>query len=324
MLAQLSDLKLGDKIEALFDLDEKWYRACVTNILSDRVQVHFLDYGNSESILAADVSTKLRFRKCYENAEDEKIFNLEYQALKCVYANTGANFVETLLSIEDFETNGFDVRVKEIAADGTEFLIYRIIFTAEEMEELKDVEELAASKEVPAMANSLNSTKSSTDLEVEKSFACQQEQAQEPVREFEVPQLCSIFTAPEALICNAMDLKRDVEYNVSISHIVGVTEFYVQSTDNLANLMDHQERIQDLAETKGTPTMSQKSFNVGDFVLVNYAVDQCWYKGVITAVNGETCNVSCRMINENYISYIWLILKHGNGTENGKDFRFLV
>lgn len=306
MPAQLSDLKRGDKIEALFDLDEKWYRARVTNILSDRVQVHFLDYGNSESILAADVSTKLRFRKCYENAEDEKIFNLEYQALKCVYANAGANFVETLLSIEDFETNGFDVRVKEIAADGTEFLIYRIIFAAEEMKKFKDVEQLAPSQEVPAMANSLNSTKSSTDLEVENSFACQQEKAQEPVKEeFEVPQLCSIFTAPEALVCDAMDLKRDVEYNVSISHIVGVTEFYVQSPDNLASLMDHQERIQDLAESKGTPTMSQESFKVGDFVLVNYAVDQCWYKGVITAVNGETCNVNCRIINRNYISHLF-------------------
>ena len=111
-----------------------------------------------------------------------------------------------------------------------------------------------------------------------------------------VPELCSIFTLPNAVYNTELERNRD--YKVSISHIVGITEFYVQSPDNLKDLMDHQERIQDLAEeNKKTPTGSD-CFRVGDFVLVNYLVDQCWYRGLITALNGHLCNVSLNLISD--------------------------
>ena len=159
MVSQPSDLKVGDKLEALYDLDQKWYRASVTKLLADRVQVYFLDYGNSESILNAEIRTKLRFRKCYKNGEEEGIFSLDYQALKCVYANTKSSFADKLLDTEDFVENGFSVKVKEISADGSEFLIYRIVFASEDIE--------VAPKEIEIPAH----VAASLDLEVEETFS---------------------------------------------------------------------------------------------------------------------------------------------------------
>ena len=88
-----------------------------------------------------------------------------------------------------------------------------------------------------------------------------------------------------------LDLNK--EYSVSISHIVSINEFYVQSPDNLKELMDHQERIQLLADTKLASTNGvnpDSQHHVGDFVLAKYELDQAWYKGLVTAVTKNSSN----------------------------------
>lgn len=95
----------------------------------------------------------------------------------------------------------------------------------------------------------------------------------------------SIFNMPETA-GKSIDLDANKEYNVSISHIVGINEFYVQLPDNLRELMEHQERINNLAEAIRSPQTSPN--NVGDYIIARYVYDSAWYKGIITKVNKTT------------------------------------
>ena len=133
---KVSDLKVGDKLEALFDVDDKWYRGSITSINSTGVEVYFLDYGNTETFSLNEINSKLRFRNHYKNIEEEEVFSLGYQALKCLYSTdntlTLTDFTNKLVEIPDFQENGFEIKVKEIVADDMESVIYRIIFSSDE------------------------------------------------------------------------------------------------------------------------------------------------------------------------------------------------
>ena len=51
-----SQVKLDDySLEALFDVDEKWYRVKVANIGPDSIDVYFLDYGNTQRLTESDI-----------------------------------------------------------------------------------------------------------------------------------------------------------------------------------------------------------------------------------------------------------------------------
>ena len=49
-IRSLVELKVDDRLEALFDMDSKWYRVKVTKIGTSSFEIYFLDYGNSQLI----------------------------------------------------------------------------------------------------------------------------------------------------------------------------------------------------------------------------------------------------------------------------------
>ncbi|CBY43277.1 unnamed protein product, partial [Oikopleura dioica] len=52
--------KIGDFIIAKWNEDDRWYRACVTNITKERLVVFFIDYGNESEIKIAEHNTFCR------------------------------------------------------------------------------------------------------------------------------------------------------------------------------------------------------------------------------------------------------------------------
>lgn len=137
----LADLKVDMRLEALYDVDERWYRVRVTEIKNNSVKIHFLDYGNTVILSSAEVSSKLRFREYYKNVEEERIFGLEYQAIKCVYSTDNkkdvSDFFEKLSVIEETDSllNGFELSVKEIIAEDMDNLVYRVVFPSEDVDQ---------------------------------------------------------------------------------------------------------------------------------------------------------------------------------------------
>ena len=67
------DVVVGNPICAQFSEDNSWYRAVIKSVHSDfEVEVHYVDYGNSEVILLSDVRQL-----------SKRFFNLPVQAVRC-------------------------------------------------------------------------------------------------------------------------------------------------------------------------------------------------------------------------------------------------
>jgi len=136
MATKLTDLKLGDFVEVIFQ--EHWYRAVIRELTNDQAVVFFLDYGNSEKLTCQDLANKkLRFRRFYRNVEEEKVFGIEYQAIRCVYSceikPAVIEFCDRLseMGVEVLE-KGIDLRVKQAEDGGSEGVGYHVVFADEE------------------------------------------------------------------------------------------------------------------------------------------------------------------------------------------------
>jgi len=67
------DVVVGTPVCAQFPEDNSWYRAVIKRVHSDfEVEVHYVDYGNSEVLLLSDVRQLSR-----------RFFNLPVQAVRC-------------------------------------------------------------------------------------------------------------------------------------------------------------------------------------------------------------------------------------------------
>ncbi len=139
MVKSINELKIGDKLEALYESDSKWYRVSIIDIQSDSVSFYFLDFGNTEKIKANQVPKMLRIRNFYKNIEEENIFQMEYQAIKCLYSlnnkSTLVDFLDKLETIQNME-NGFDIKVKQVTSGEQKH--YNIIFASDSIIDTKN------------------------------------------------------------------------------------------------------------------------------------------------------------------------------------------
>lgn len=74
--SQVSDLKVDDIVAAPFTADNNWYRARITGIDGDKVDLYYVDFGDSE-LMPKEKVKSLR----------SDFFNLPHQALECKLAD---------------------------------------------------------------------------------------------------------------------------------------------------------------------------------------------------------------------------------------------
>jgi hypothetical protein len=112
-ITSFSDLKINDNLEALF-YNQKWYRVKVIKIKEDHIKCFFLDYGNTEIFEKSIINKNKIFRKrsYYEDESEAKIFNLKYQAIKCVYLKNNKPSTESLIISIDLKES-FNIIVSE-------------------------------------------------------------------------------------------------------------------------------------------------------------------------------------------------------------------
>lgn len=110
-IEDITELKINDQLEALFEIDSKWYRVQVRSL--EPLEIYFLDFGNSEIVVKL-VPKTLRLRLKYDSEKESELFNLDYQAIKCRYESFNENrikqFVEGLSKLESLEF-GFELNV---------------------------------------------------------------------------------------------------------------------------------------------------------------------------------------------------------------------
>lgn len=273
MVKGISSLQSGDKLEALFDEDNRWYRASVTKATTDCVQVYFLDYGNSENYPADQVPNKLRFRTSFKDAEEKEVFSLDYQAIRCVYSTDNKKTLEDFIGklseeVEDVE-NGFDITVKEVVALDIDHLSYRFVLAIEEPG--IPYQEAAAKSVVQNFKEGLIREKRMNS---------------ETEADHEVSSILKGHLNINKNNNNNIELELNKDHVVSICHIETTNEFYVQLAGNIKELMEHFQRIQLIAEL--AQKHSDTKHQVGDLVLARYHIDDTWYKGLVTQVDKKT------------------------------------
>lgn len=131
----INELKLNDTLEALFEVDSKWYRVQVTDL--NPLEIYFLDFGNSQKIDHL-VPKTLRFRLKFDSNEETDLFHLDYQAIRCRYESNTENklehFLDKLSQIEDFEA-GFQLTF--IESDQNKTQESYLVSLEEKKEEIK-------------------------------------------------------------------------------------------------------------------------------------------------------------------------------------------
>ncbi|CAD5120174.1 unnamed protein product [Dimorphilus gyrociliatus] len=74
---ELPCLAIGDMVAGRFEFDDKWYRARVNDIADNKIDLYFVDYGDSEWVRFPEDVRKL----------PKAVENCEYQAVECCLAN---------------------------------------------------------------------------------------------------------------------------------------------------------------------------------------------------------------------------------------------
>ncbi|CAF0956753.1 unnamed protein product [Brachionus calyciflorus] len=257
----LSELKLNDKLEALYESDSKWYRVEIRQLDIKRanLEIYFLDYGNSEKLDQMKPKS-LRFRQKYDSQEEKDLFKLEYQAIKCCYKSQEEDslslFIDKLAKMEDIEA-GFNLHVKNIIRNDDQD-IYIVLFSDE--------------------------VSSAEDQEVSQILESNQEMKEEILIEEEIQ-----------IPNDSIQLEKDsILTELTVSHVETISEFYVQTAQTLKIFLDFQGKIQRLLEimvhkaSQNPQITSKQLFKIGDFVFAKFMADLNWYRAVIINVQPKT------------------------------------
>lgn len=264
---ELSELSCDMLLEALYDLDSKWYRVLVKEIDKNcnKIKIHFVDFGNYETIDLKNNSNQLRYRIKFDENQEKDLFNMDYQAIKCCYLTNSNDslklFIEALQNLDNLES-GLMIQVKENVLD-KEQEIYVIDF-------------FEACKNKEQIKESIENNVVDTENDAEVLSILEEQEIIKPIARYANQSFMKNTNAP----C----LNQGSTYEVSVFHIESVNEFYVQTPDQIKILMTCQEKIQAFIESlmASKATKRKQQFKIGDRVLAKYSSDLIWYRGVVT------------------------------------------
>lgn len=276
---------LIEQYEALFS-DNKWYRCVVCDIDKqlNQLNIYYVDYGNNEVVSIKDLEVKkcLRRRKIKSNrnttgagdagGNENIIFNLEYQAIKCIYDKSVDEFYDDLTKYINEENQTFKINCldvfddkQEISVNRTNVYLFELVnettqttVVTKKFDEIVDEDD----KEVlDILQKSLNGSDININFESE-----------------------------------IISLECNQDYPITVTHIVNTSEFYVQLNENFNLLLEHQQKIQLLMEQllglKQSQVARKQEFKIGDYVFAKYSYDFAWYRGVIMSEKQEISGIN--------------------------------
>ncbi len=281
-ITRTAELKANDKLEALFDQDKQWYRICVKQVSSSQVTVYYADFGNCQTIDADTLkqTRPLRVRNYFDNDREAELYELNYQAVKCVYTDESGDvdlgigqFLGHVTELDDFE-NGFYIRVSKCVANN---------FDADRFE-------LTSLTYGVQLIN--NASANATEAAVAAKQAANRQEEQHCEIDREVSSILECSQLSEEVYLPALrpvaPLKKNETYTVSVVHVASVSEFYVQLNKDIEDLLRLQELIhvlmeRVLSEEKKVIEVSKKEpmHKVGDLVFAKFDQDMCWYRGLV-------------------------------------------
>ena len=254
----LPDPRPGQTCCAQFSKDQCWYRSTIIHSDGEEFKVHFVDWGNSESVS----SKGIRLLK-------QEFLDLPLQAVHCQLS--GASPVGENWSDESITCFSSLVEDKALTA---EFLnlssgIWNVrLFTQDnEVATVMAKQDAAVTSSVQSAALQ-NSPKATQNLPVSSDQNLLEAPSNSLAGE--------ISTVPE------LELKEGESYEVYLSHLTTTpTEFYCQLAGNSTSLDELMAAVSDYYSSNSPPP----SLVEGALCVAQYSGNNAWYRARITSVS---------------------------------------
>ena len=257
----LPDPKPGQACCAQFSQDQQWYRSIIESVDSSGVKVHFVDWGNSETVPATNILLL-----------KQEFLDTPCQAIHCQLADAfpvGTDWSDR--SITCFSSLILD---KALSA---QFLseLSSGVWSVRLLSQNEDIA-TAMMKKGAAAPRQVSSTTQDTTLE--NSTENLPGPPTQNIPESLPQRVDAVPTIPDLV------LKEGESYEVYISHATTTpTEFYCQLADNSTSLDELMAAIADFY-TENSPPPTLKA---GLFCVAQYSGNNAWYRAKITDVGEE-------------------------------------
>ena len=254
---QPSDFTINMACGAKFSVDESWYRAKVTAVYPDSVEVLFVDYGNSEKVPKSDIRHLTK-----------DLIELPVQTLHCTLENSAAStnqltktFRELVSDVElsmAIVEEQEDITVVQLALSGGENIAGKL--------------ELVEEKIVTASGNNENRVMSApSSMDVIPSTPA-------PLDAIPTPQ-----TYPASKNLSSSTVK------VYVSEVISPGRFSVQ-------LVDQETELNELMEQVATTYEDETKYKVnsvsnGQACCCKFSEDGSWYRAQVISVSGPDITV---------------------------------
>lgn len=267
-MKSFSEVKLGDQIEALFDQDENWYRAEVTQMDESRrvIDVYFLDYGNLEHISESALKNNVLRRRDHTES-DRELFSIDFQAIRCFYFSRMTGKRESTVTLADNlgaidPDKGFNIRVEnmKIEKSATTPVIYGVDIIAEKKSTAGST---ASDREVRKIMESVPSTSRSADPANQVSFKSPAEQSTPHLSQPKSSQYSafSVDIFPKKPLL-ATPSQTDQAVNLLMVLLEDIGEFYMQIFDDQTEFfLQEDQKLKDICRSLDPKKLSKGFFH---------------------------------------------------------------
>jgi hypothetical protein len=304
VISRFDQIRVGDKMEALFDIDEKWYRVSVRNIdtTKNHFDIYFLDFGNSQRINSNSNEFKngklLRIRNYYDSQEESKIFDLKYQAIKCryaVYTNNKCdikykNTQEFLDPISEQQLDEFDIRVINVSEDYDEdkFELTRVSYGVYLINKDENNNDPVNDDEVSSILDKKETLiKPQAVYGSPKQIEPHSEQEIQPLNSYNLKQL--LKNDSNSLYIDI--LKKDSIHKAILILTQNTRQFYVHEENSIINLFKCTTLMRNLLNNIPAPPVQSNNkmplYQLGDFVFVLHIND--WKRAIVIDIYHNKC-----------------------------------
>lgn len=264
-VTDLKQIKAGDRLEALYDLDDRWYRVWVTRVspASMEVEVFFVDYGNTQLLDVSSAKKLLRRRNNFADGVEQSLLDMNYQAIKCFYSHGEQHldeFIKRLLETEENYESGFTIRVNETVEKTWFDTVYGVDLTPTRSEsELHDAE-------VRTILATQSSARKLTQYSIYSMDLTNQQV------ELNEQEDCMITSVDSVL-----------RFHLNLDSSM---KFFCENHKMLKPLFEYLESQQEQDDLS-----NEYEFNVGDYVFAQFVLDLNWYRAVVLDKRDSTYQV---------------------------------
>ncbi|XP_019638854.1 PREDICTED: uncharacterized protein LOC109480923 isoform X1 [Branchiostoma belcheri] len=279
--AFISDPEVGMRCCALYSEDSMWYRAVITDVLDQQVEVKFVDFGNTEVLDTTDIRVL-----------DEEFSVAPSYATECSVAHIkptsgvwNAKAIEKFSSLTEDKT--LAGKVISVSTRGKALLELRDVEKGEDQPSVsQELVQAGFAREATPSVSSRGSTpvssKAGTPTSSRPVSPAAVDQPTAPQKSAE---------APDKIVYQELSFADGSVLDVMVSLLVSPSELWcqpVESYDGLSKLMEDMGTYYNKSDDTKDHIVNPE---VGQDCIARFSEDNEWYRAKVTKVTGREVEV---------------------------------